>query len=199
MTKKIASIIIGSIFLSIGVNIFLVPYHLLDGGVIGLGLIANYLTGVQAGLFIIFISIPIFTIAWVYKRAYFYNSMHGMLFSSFSIDFLSSTPFPYLTDEWLPPIASSIIGGILIGIGIGIMLRYQTSTGGTDLLAQLLATKINVNVGVLIFVVDAFVISLGGLLISFDAFLLSIVTILFVGIFTSLCTWKATYVDKNEL
>ncbi|MRH43854.1 hypothetical protein GH741_14520 [Aquibacillus halophilus] len=188
--KKAAAIILGSILLSVGINLFLVPFKLLDGGVIGLGLIINYLTGIQAGLAIICLSVPIFVLAWVYNRAYFYNSLHGMLLSSFMIDFLSRLHYSIIVSFPIPPILSSILGGILIGLGIGIMLRQRTSTGGTDLLAQFLSTKYKINVGIFIFIFDALIICLGGLLISFQAFYLSAITILVVGIFTSICTWN---------
>lgn len=73
------------------------------------------------------------------------------------------------------------------------MLRYETSTGGTDLLAQFLADIFRMNVGVIIFIIDAIVICIGGLLISKDTFLFSVVTITFVGLTTSLCTCKNKY------
>ncbi|RKJ17248.1 hypothetical protein D7X33_46885, partial [Butyricicoccus sp. 1XD8-22] len=56
-------IIIGSILISLGINLFLVPYEILDGGIIGIGLILNYLWNLKPGLMIICLSIPIFMIA----------------------------------------------------------------------------------------------------------------------------------------
>ena len=191
--RKVGSIIIGSILLSIGINFFLVPFRLLDGGLIGLGLIIKYLTGVQAGLIIIGFSIPIFIIAWIYNKDYFYNSLHGMLVSSFAIDFLYPLHHSFISRFQIPPLLSSIFGGMFIGLGIGIMLRSKTSTGGTDLLAQFLAKIFQVNVGLVIFFIDALIISLGGLLISTNSFLLSSITIIFVGLFTSMCTWNLEY------
>lgn len=188
--RKSCAIIFGSILLSVGINFFLVPYHLLDGGIIGIGLIVKYVFGVQTGLTMILISVPIFLAAWFYYRNYFYNSLHGMLFSSFIIDLL----YPYHglihahTD--LSALSSSVIGGILVGIGIGLMLRHQTSTGGTDLLALFMAKALKLNVGFVIFLIDAIVICAGGLLISQETFFLSGLTILCVGVTTSVMTLR---------
>lgn len=193
MTKKISSILIGSLLLSIGINFFLVPFKLLDGGVIGLGLIIKYITGVQVGLVIILLSIPIYIIAWFYHRGFFYNSLHGMLFSSFTIDYLAPLHYSFTENLSLPAIVSSIVGGIFIGTGIGVMLRFKTSTGGTDLLAQVLSNTLQVNVGIIIFIIDAVIICLGGLLISSETLLLSAVTITFVGLLTTLCTWNVRF------
>lgn len=188
--QKVMAIVVGSLFLSIGINFFLVPFELLDGGIIGIGLIINYLVGLKAGLAIIFLSIPVFILAWIYNRVYFFNSLHGMLFSSFTIDLLFPYHEKFTSYVEFTPIVSSIMGGIFVGIGIGIMLRFETSTGGTDLIAQFLSEKIHINVGVMIFIIDAIVIGAGGLLLSRDTFFLSALTITFVGLATSLCTLK---------
>lgn len=174
--------------LAFGINFFLVPFELIDGGVIGIGLIINYLTDVKAGLVIIVLSIPIFALAWFYNKKYFYNSLHGMLVSSFIIDLLSPTSdiFMIFNDD---PFISAILGGVFVGCGIGFMLRYETSTGGTDLLAQFFSELFKINVGLTIFIIDALVICLGALFLSSGNILLSILTIICVGICTIICTW----------
>jgi uncharacterized membrane-anchored protein YitT (DUF2179 family) len=186
MLKKGLIIILGSMLLGIGINCFLVPYKVLDGGVIGVGLIMKYLWGMEAGFVIIMFSIPIFLIAWFKYRQYFYNSIHGMIISSFFIDLFHVFP-RFLIVE---PAVSSVIGGVLVGLGIGLMLRYKTSTGGTDLIAQFISDLTTINVGILIFIIDAVIILIGGLLFSTETLLLSAITILSVGCTTSLCTWK---------
>lgn len=180
--KKGIVIVIGSVLLSLGINLFLAPYEVLDGGIIGIGLILNYLWGLKTGLMILFLSIPIFIIAWFHYRDYFYNSLHGMVVSSFFIDLLK----PIDSYIHIDAIFSSILGGILVGLGIGLMLRFRTSTGGTDLIAQFLYDKTGINVGILIFTIDSLVILIGGLLLSSETMFLSSITILFVGLTTSL-------------
>ena len=182
--KKSLALILGSIILSLGINLFLVPHKILDGGTVGIGLIANYLWGFNTGIIIIILSIPIFIYAWFHYRNYFYNSLHGMILSAFFIDYLS--PLSKLIK--IEAVYSSIIGGILVGIGIGMMLCFQTSTGGTDFIAQFLCEKTGINVGIFILMIDSIVIIIGGLLLSPETFYLSILTIIFVGITTSLIT-----------
>ncbi|MCT2535751.1 YitT family protein [Aquibacillus koreensis] len=194
--KKGLAIVIGSILLAIGVNYFFVPYHVLDGGMIGIGLIAKYIWGMKIGLTIILLSIPIFVIAWFKYRTYFYNSLHGLLVSSFFIDlFRTIRSAPIQLDAPF----SSIIGGIFVGLGIGIMLRVKTSTGGTDLIAQFISDLSGINVGIIIFLIDSIVILVGGLLISMNTLLLSIVAILVVGITTSIYTWKPAKHDVDQI
>jgi uncharacterized membrane-anchored protein YitT (DUF2179 family) len=184
MLKKIMTTIIGSIFLAIGINVFLVPHHLLDGGIIGIGLIVKYVWRVKVGLAIILLSIPLYIIAWFYYRPFFYNSLHGLLFSSLMIDMFSVLRGVIMLD----PIPSSIIGGVLVGLGIGIMLREETSTGGTDLLAQFIARMTNWNVGIIIFLIDALIITIGSFVIDSTSFLYSLIVVTVVGVVTTMLT-----------
>lgn len=188
--KKSLALIIGSIFLSLGINLFLVPHKILDGGTVGIGLIANYLWGFNTGLIVILLSIPIFIFAWFHYRNYFYNSLHGMILSAFFIDFLS--PFNNLIE--IEAIYSSILGGIFVGIGIGLMLLFQTSTGGTDFIAQFLCDRTGINVGIYILLIDSIVIIVGGLVLSSETFYLSIITLFFIGVTTSLLTNRKGHV-----
>ena len=184
--KKGLVIIIGSVFLATGINVFLAPNKILDGGFIGVSLIFNYLFKLKIGLTILVLSVPIFWIAWFKNRTYFYNSLHGLMISSFLIDLFK--PLRFLID--MNAMFSSFIGGFLVGLGTGLMLRFEISTSGTDLLALFLSKKIGINVGIIIFAIDSVVITMGGLLISGHTFMLSIITITAVGITTSFITGK---------
>ncbi|WP_377891199.1 YitT family protein [Alkalihalobacillus sp. R86527] len=186
MLKKIAAVLIGSVMVGVGVNGFLVPNHLIDGGMIGIGLIIKYIWGFETGLTIICLSIPLYIFAFLHFRQYFYNSLHGLLLSSFFIDILSPMRHSFL----YPSLLSAIIGGFFVGSGIGIMLRFDTSTGGTDLLAQFISKILSLNVGVIIFLIDGVVIIIGSKTIGLNSTMYSAITILFVGIATSLLTIK---------
>ncbi|WP_382920245.1 YitT family protein [Streptomyces sp. NPDC057062] len=184
---KAVAILVGSMSIALGINTFLIPNKVLDGVIIGLGLIISYLLNTNAGFTIMVLSIPIFALAWFKYSSYFFNSLHGMLLSSFFIDLfhnVNQVPIKF------SPILSSFTGGVFIGFGIGLMLRFETSTGGTDLLAQYFSEFIKINVGIIILIMDVFVICLGGLFVSTETFFLSAITISSGGITTSLCTWN---------
>lgn len=188
MKQKIAAMLIGSLLLSLGVNGFLIPYHLLDGGVIGLGLIIHYFYGWPTGLSMIILSLPLYILAWFYERRYFYYSLHGLIISSFCIDI-----FSFMNESiQIGILPSTIIGGILVGFGIGLMLRYETSTGGTDLLAQILTKFTSVNIGIIIFLIDGIIITSGIKVVGIEKFFYSLLTILCVGLMTSITVIKKT-------
>lgn len=183
--QKALTIFMGSILIAIGVNAFLVPFELLDGGAIGISLIIHYSMGVKVGLTFLIVGIPIFMLAWKYYRSFFYNGIHGMLFSSLIIDLLY--PLNVIGRELVNgPLMSAICGGIFIGIGVGIMLRQDISIGGTDLLAQMIARKLGINTGFVIFCIDVLIVSMGSLLIPSVNLVLSFTTVFIVGLTTSL-------------
>lgn len=183
-------IVLGSFLISVGTNFFLVPYKVLDGGVIGIALITNYLFDAHIGFIIILCSIPMFIAAWLLNRAIFYNSLTGMLISSFVIDLLSPFQLFFHQHVAFGAIPSASVGGFLIGTGLGLMLRFETSTGGTDLLAHFLSRYLPLNVGIIILLMDAVIIGIGGVLLSSETFILSIFTIVSGGLATGMCTQK---------
>lgn len=176
---------IGGTFIAVGINGFLVPFDLLEGGAIGIGLILHYLYGFKVGVSFFIISVPIFIIAWFFYRSFFYNGLHGMIWSSFMIDVFASFEF-FQAPLLKSPLGSALLGGILIGVGAGLMLRSHISIGGIDLLAQMIAKKINANTGVLIFSFDMVVVTIGSVLITATSLLLSVVTVFSMGLVISL-------------
>ncbi len=187
--RKLIAIIIGSLLIAFGIDFFLMPIKVLDGGFIGIALIANYLFGLKVGFILIMCSIPVFVYTWIKDRSMFFHSLYGMIFLSYFID-LFDPYYPFGSAVTSHPFIASVIGGICIGIGFGILLRNDTSTGGIDLLAKLFASRLRLNVGILILIMDATVVIIGGLLFSLDTFFLSIATISAGGLATSLCTMK---------
>lgn len=188
MLRKAIAVLLGSLLCAVGINAFFVPYHLIDGGMIGVGLLAHYVWGLPAGLVMVFASIPLYIWAWFSYRPYFYNSLHGLLISSFLIDVLAPLR------NWLDVsvIISAISGGLLVGIGIGVMLSQETSTGGTDLAAQLTGRLIPWNIGIIIFFIDGLVLLAGANVIGWEAFFQSLLAVCTVGIATSTLVARTT-------
>ncbi|TQR09076.1 YitT family protein [Psychrobacillus soli] len=187
--NKTLIILVGSLLIALGINFFLVPFHLLDGGGIGLGLIIHYLLDIKVGIAILCISVPIFLLAWIYYRPFFYNGIHGLLISSVVIDFFY--PLHIVGGKFVTSsMVGAICGGILIGCGVGIMLRSKITLGGTDLLAQMLAKRLHFNPGLCILSIDIVIVSFGSILVEAVSFVYSCVTVISVGITTSFIVKK---------
>jgi uncharacterized membrane-anchored protein YitT (DUF2179 family) len=177
----VAALVVGSILLAIGINGFLVPHQLLDGGIIGLALILHYYFDFNAGLWSALLSVPLIIYAWVKDRKQFHGSFYGMIVTAVFIDLLA--PYQFFLPIWL----SAIIGGAICGIGVGIMLRYKTSTGGTDLIAYFIAKATPLNIGFLIAIMDVFIVLLGYQTLGLQSVVFSSITILTAGFLASVC------------
>ncbi|KAA9018058.1 YitT family protein [Niallia endozanthoxylica] len=189
MIQKIFVVFIGSLLMGIGINGFLVPYHLIDGGIIGISLILHYYFDARVGLTMMLLSIPLFLYTWLRERLYFYHSLYGLFIAAFFIDWLA----PMKHQLHLPILASALLGGTFIGLGTGLMLRYQTSTGGTDLLAKLVSNSSSLNIGIVIFIIDGLIVTAGYRVLGLRSFLFSCIAIITVGVMSSLIIGPAKH------
>ncbi len=125
--------ILGSFIMAIGVALFLLPNQLSSGGVSGIATITYYLFNIPMGRMILIINVPLFLFS-VFKigKSFFIKSLIGTISLSFFIDFLESWK-PVTQDRFL----ACVYGGIIIGIGTAIILKSNSSTGGSDLVSYL--------------------------------------------------------------
>ena len=126
--------IVGAAIMAIGVASFLLPNQLSSGGIAGIATITYYLLDIPMGTMIIAINIPLFIFAG-YKigKKFFIKSLIGTVSLSFFIDLLDK--YPAITkDRFL----ACIYGGVIIGIGTAVILKANSSTGGSELIAHLI-------------------------------------------------------------
>lgn len=131
-----AGTVAGSAIMAFGIASFLLPSQLSSGGVSGIATITYYLLNIPMGIMIMIINIPLFIFAgYRIGKEFFIKSLIGTVSLSLFIDILDKYP-PITTDRFL----ASIYGGAIIGIGTAIILKMNSSTGGTELVANLIKT-----------------------------------------------------------
>ncbi len=155
-------IVIGSAVMALAYNLFLIPHHIVPGGAGGVAMILNYFFSTPVGLTILVINIPLFLLGIkTLGRTYGVKSLVGIAVSSLLIDgFTYVFHIRSATDN---PILACIFGGILLGAGLGLVFRGGGSTGGSDIVGQVLSRYTNLSTGTAILVVDFVVISAAGL------------------------------------
>lgn len=128
--------VVGSAIMAFGVASFLLPNQLSSGGFSGIATITYYLLNIPMGIMIIVINIPLFIFsAYRIGKGFFVKSLIGTISLSVFIDILDKYP-PVTTDRFL----ASIYGGVIIGIGTAVILKMSSSTGGTELITNLIKT-----------------------------------------------------------
>ncbi|MGE6752924.1 YitT family protein [Rossellomorea sp. NPDC071047] len=164
VVKRAVLITIGAMIMAVGLEIFLVPNQVIDGGIVGVSIMLSHITGVKLGLFIFILNIPFFFIG--YKqigKTFAFSTLYGIIILSISTTFLH--PVAAFTQDIL---LASLFGGIVLGIGVGMVIRYGGSLDGTEILAILSSKKLPFSVGEIIMFVNLFILASAGFVFSWD-------------------------------
>ena len=147
-------VMVGLLVAAAAYRMYLIPNQVVNGGFTGVGQLLNHATGISIGLVNIMLNVPLFVISMKSMGLRFgVRSLVAMVLLSLLIDHL---PLPPATDDML---LASVYGGAISGIGFGLVLRGNATTGGTDMLASLLHRLVPVlKVSYAIFVFDGLVI-----------------------------------------
>ena len=87
--KKFIILLFSSVCIGIGLNMFIIPIHLINGGIFGISLLIKYVWGIQVGHTMIMINTPIYLLSLLYDKSYFINAILGLAFTSTIIDLLT--------------------------------------------------------------------------------------------------------------
>lgn len=154
-------IFIGSAVFALSINIFTAPNNLAPGGLTGIGTMINYLTGVPIGIVILLCNIPIFI--WAYKSLGFSYIAKTLLATIASSLILDATA-PFLPEYHGDMLLVAILAGVISGAGLSLIFMRGATTGGTDLVAQLLMKHFrHLTLGRLILTIDIIVVVISAL------------------------------------
>ena len=154
---EILGSIIGALIMAIGIALFLLPNQLSSGGVAGIATITYYLLNIPMGMMILIINIPLFILA-IFKigKYFFVKTLVGTASLSFFIDILDKLE-PLTNDRFL----ACVYGGIILGIGTAILLKSNSSTGGSDLVSYIAKKyKPSLQSGNIIVIIDIIIVTL---------------------------------------
>jgi uncharacterized membrane-anchored protein YitT (DUF2179 family) len=168
--KRIGLVLIGSIITAVGLQFFLLPNHLLDGGVTGVSIIAAKLSGAPLGLFLILLNIPFVILGYKkFGKAFACYSIVGIV----ALALLTFVHVPHgFTDV---PILAAVFGGMIVGIGVGIVVRYGGIIDGADTIAVLIDRETVFSVSEAIMVINGIIIAIAGFVFGWEQALYSLI------------------------
>ena len=160
-----AIITVGCIVFSLGVSLFLDANEIASGGVTGISIIINYLTGFNTGYLIIIINVPMFILGFIFFGWRFtLSTMYSTIVSALFIELWNFALAEYIpiTNESL---IAAVLGGALFGIGLGIIFRMGSTTGGTDILVKILRKKFRyIPTGIISLIIDFIIIMVSAII-----------------------------------
>ncbi|MBU2701439.1 uncharacterized membrane-anchored protein YitT (DUF2179 family) [Sporomusaceae bacterium BoRhaA] len=171
LLRKYILLFIGAMIAAAGLEFFLVPNQIIDGGIVGISIMASHVTGYPLSLFIAILNIPFLYIGYMQIGKKFAIST---LFSVVSLSYWVSIfhPIPGLTTDLF---LAAVFGGIIVGIGTGLIIRSGGSTDGAEVVAIILDQKTGFSVGEMVMFFNLFILTSAGLIFTWDKAMYSLV------------------------
>lgn len=169
--KKYTMLFIGSILAAIGLEIFLVPNQIIDGGIVGLSIMASHLTAIPLSVFIVVFNLPFLYIGYnQIGKTFALSTIFSVISLAYWVSFFH--PIPELTHDLF---LAAVFGGIVVGIGVGIIIRYGGSLDGTEIVAIILDKRTAFSVGEIIMFFNLFILGSAGFVFTWDKAMYSLV------------------------
>lgn len=168
---RAALIIAGATLSSIGLELFLIPNEIVDGGVVGISIMASYLTKLPLGIFTFCLNLPFLFMG--YKqigRTFVFSTLFAIVCLSTGVSLLH--PIPGLTNDIF---LAAIFGGIINGAGVGIIIRAGGSLDGTEMVAIILDKKTAFSIGEIVMFFNIFILGAAGFLYGWNRAMYSLV------------------------
>lgn len=168
---RILFLVIGAGLVSVGLEIFLVPNAIIDGGITGISIMASHLTGLPLGLFLFFFNLPFLFLG--YKqigKTFALSTLFGVAVMSIGTYFLH--PVKPLT---IDPLLAAVFGGVILGVGVGLVIRVGGSLDGTEIVAILLTKRLPFSVGEIVMCCNIFILGSAGFVFGWDHAMYSLI------------------------
>ncbi|MBQ1613919.1 MAG: YitT family protein, partial [Selenomonas sp.] len=153
-------IFVGAVIAAFGLEEFLIPNNVIDGGIVGISIMLETITGMSLGVFLVLLNIPFLFMG--YKQI----GKNFAIATLVAICFLAVwseifEPLQKVTDD---PFLAAIFGGIIDGLGVGLIIRAGGSLDGTEIVAIIMDKKSVFSVGEVVMFINLFILSSAGLL-----------------------------------
>lgn len=169
--SRIFFMTLGSVLAAVALEIFLIPNNVIDGGVTGISIILNHLTKLPIGLFIFILNLPFLIVG--YKqigKTFAMSTSYSVTILSIGVTILH--PVDSITKDIL---LASVFGGILLGIGVGLIIRNGGSLDGTEIIAIILDRTTGFSIGEIVMFFNLFILSSAGIVFGWDRAMYSLI------------------------
>lgn len=161
LLRDITLMLIGAAALGIGFNLFIIPHQIISGGMSGVAMLIGYVTHWNIGWLYLGLNVPLFIWGWVILgRRFVVLSIISVVATSLAMLLI---PVHLFNQD---PLMASVFGGVLVGLGTGMSLRFNGSTGGFDIIASIVLRRYDFPLGQVLFVLNGAVIVILGLKIG---------------------------------
>ena len=162
----------GAILAACALETFLIPNTILDGGVTGISIIINKLSNIPLGLLVFLLNVPFIYVGFKnLGKMFLIRALYCMILFSISLEVFKD--LHSFTEDML---RATVYGGLLLGIGVGIIIRCGGCVDGTESVAIVISKKTNFSVGQIVMCFNLIIYSVAGFIFGFDRALYSLLT-----------------------
>ena len=170
---KMFFITLGAFLAAFAIEGFLVPNQVIDGGIVGISMMISYLTQINLGLLLFVLNVPFILLALkIYGKMFILQTFYAVTVFSIFVGLVGGK-IGIVTHDGL---LVAVFGGIILGAGVGLVLRNNGSLDGTEILAITLTKKFPVSVGEIIMFVNIFIYTCAGFIYGWDKAMYSALT-----------------------
>lgn len=163
---------LGACCAAFSIECFLINNTILDGGITGISMMLNFVTSTPLSVLIVAINIPFFIIGVkALGKRFLLRGAYSMAVFAVFLEI-----FKDVADVTSSELLAVVFGGVLLGIGVGTVLRYGGCLDGTEIAAMLLSKKVSASTGGIIFIINIGIYAIAGILFGWDRALLSLLT-----------------------
>ncbi len=163
--------IIGAAIYTIGLDVFLVPNNIIDGGVVGISLMVASLSGYSFSIFVVLINLPFLYLGYrVIGKTFTLSTLFAIIWMAIFYALAHNLP-PVTTDPFL----GAIFGGIILGLGVGLIIRNGGSLDGSEIVAIIFDKKSTFSVGELVMAMNLVILGTAGFVYSWNSAMYSLI------------------------
>lgn len=163
---------LGACCAAFSIECFLINNTILDGGITGISMMLNFVSGTPLSVLIVAINVPFFIIGVkALGKRFLLRGTYSMAVFAIFLEI-----FKGANDVTSSELLAVVFGGVLLGIGVGTVLRYGGCLDGTEIAAMLLSKKVSASSGGIIFIINIGIYAVAGILFGWDRALLSLLT-----------------------
>jgi uncharacterized membrane-anchored protein YitT (DUF2179 family) len=164
LVRRTVGIVIGAVLVGVGLEIFMIPNRIIDGGVVGMAIMAAHLTGLPVGFYILVLNLPFL---WMgYKqigKTFAITTLCAVVLMSLITSLLH--PVPVLTGDL---VLAAVFGGAILGLGVGIIIRSGGSLDGTEIVAIMASRRLPFSVGEIVMFFNLFILGSSAFVFGWD-------------------------------
>jgi uncharacterized membrane-anchored protein YitT (DUF2179 family) len=168
--QRAVLITIGALLMATGLEIFLIPNHVIDGGITGISIMLSHVTGLKLGIFLFLLNLPFVFLGYKqFGKTFAISTVYGIIMLSIFTTYFH--PIPPFTEDIL---LATIFGGIFLGVGVGLVIRNGGALDGTEILSIMISKKVPFSVGEIVMFINLFILASAGFVYTWDRAMYSI-------------------------